>query len=418
MTVLMALTIPFATPVLAATPTVSDVNPTKLAAGVTNYSILINGTNFTGATSVTFSGTGISTGSLSVNPAGTQITVPITIDPGAAGTARDVTVFVGIDSGTKTGAFTVIAQANAFHGASIQKSPLGPTDVPAAHEGETITAHIRITNIDDFNDPITISSITDVVHHSAGNGGDVTSANLLGSPVAIYAPWDTTPGHEQKYVTVSTTYIVGQGDNNPLTDNAYTAGTDPGIPANPNFTLNYPGSVLIHRPNTLVHISSPPGTVNPGDTVTLTITEQNTGDRDLTTPYVVVNQGVGTFNKANLSVSGGDNNSDSALNGSSPGPAETWTWTTSVVVNATTTFTAIGHGIDPLGLDITPINNHTPYLDFSGEQSSTTIQVNELPPPPPGVPASSNTSLFILIGSVAAVMALFIIYKTRSIKYK
>jgi hypothetical protein len=410
--VLMVFTISMATPVLAATPTISDVNPTALAAGVTNYPILINGTNFAGATSVSFSGGDITAGVPSVNGAGTQITVTVTIAPSALGTARDVTVNIPGDSGTKTGAFTVIAQIDAYHGASIQKSPLGPTHVPIAHEGDTITASIRITNIDDFNDAITISSITDVVHHSAGNGGDVTSPNLLPSPVIIYSPHDTTPGHEQKYVTVTNTYVVGHDDNNPLTDNAYTAGTDPGIPANPNFTLNYPGSVLIIHPNTLVQISATPSTVNSGDTVTLTITEQNTGNRDLDGPYVVVNQGVGIFNKANLPSGGGDNNSDSKLNGSSPGPAETWTWTKSVVVSSTTTFTATGHGIDPLGLDITPANSHLPYLDFSGEQWSTTVQVRETPPPP-NVPASSNASLFVLIGGFAAAMGLFISWKMR-----
>src|SRR5688572_23753166 len=63
-----------------------------------------------------------------------------------------------------------------FHGASIQKVPAGPDGTPRAHVGDTIMASIRVRNLDDFNDSITITSIVDVVHH---NSGDITSPNLL-----------------------------------------------------------------------------------------------------------------------------------------------------------------------------------------------------------------------------------------------
>src|SRR5215212_4023743 len=67
-----------------------------------------------------------------------------------------------------------------FHGASIQKVPVGPSGIPQAHVGDPIIATIRVRNLDDFEDSITVTSIVDVVHH---NAGDVTTTNLLAAPV-------------------------------------------------------------------------------------------------------------------------------------------------------------------------------------------------------------------------------------------
>src|SRR5436190_12717167 len=43
-----------------------------------------------------------------------------------------------------------------FHGASIQKVPVGPSGLPLAHVGDPIMATIRVRNLDDFSDSITV----------------------------------------------------------------------------------------------------------------------------------------------------------------------------------------------------------------------------------------------------------------------
>src|SRR5947209_5691313 len=72
--------------------------------------------------------------------------------------------------------FAVFSAEAANHGAGIFKVPTGPLGVPKAHVGETITAAIKVQNLDDFGDTITFSSITDIVHHATA---DAPSANLI-----------------------------------------------------------------------------------------------------------------------------------------------------------------------------------------------------------------------------------------------
>ncbi|PLX20780.1 hypothetical protein C0584_04820, partial [Candidatus Parcubacteria bacterium] len=104
-------------------------------------------------------------------------------------------------------------------------------------------------------------------------------------------------------------------------------------------------------PNTLLDISVSSSTVYAGDTVDLTITEENTGDVKLNNPYVDVFDGSATttLNKASASFVDGDDNDDGILD-----PEETWQWIiTGVVVNSDTSYTATGHGTDALGGDVT-----------------------------------------------------------------
>src|SRR5438874_9874754 len=87
-------------------------------------------------------------------------------------------------------AFCVSIHAQAFHGASIQKNPVGPDGTARAHVGDTITATVTIMNLDEFLDTVTITNIVDVVHHASG---DVTSANLLAMPVTLDSLFSTFP---------------------------------------------------------------------------------------------------------------------------------------------------------------------------------------------------------------------------------
>ena len=52
------------------------------------------------------------------------------------------------------------------HGGAILKLPTGPSGTARAHVGDPIKTIMRVINLDDFNDSLTITSIVDVVHHA------------------------------------------------------------------------------------------------------------------------------------------------------------------------------------------------------------------------------------------------------------
>ena len=123
-------------------------------------------------------------------------------------------------------------------------------------------------------------------------------------------------------------------------------------------------STLVINPSTLTTISASAIQVLAGGTVTLTITEQNDGDVDLTNPSVFVDNGVGTVTSTSVSFIGVDGGDIGVLD-----PGETWSWTVpGVVVNADTTFTATGHGTDPLLNDVT-------FPADQDEQDSVSVEV-------------------------------------------
>jgi hypothetical protein len=92
-----------------AAPTITSLNPSSGICGAT-LTVEVYGTNLTGATSVSFSGEGVTANDLSVNDDGTDLSFNMTIDPYAPLGARDVTVTT--PSGTSealVGGFTVNA---------------------------------------------------------------------------------------------------------------------------------------------------------------------------------------------------------------------------------------------------------------------------------------------------------------------
>jgi uncharacterized repeat protein (TIGR01451 family) len=134
-----------------------------------------------------------------------------------------------------------VARAQLLHGAAIQKTPVGPSGLSKAHVGDTITARIRVTNLDDFEDTLTITNIVDVVHHASG---DETSPNLLAAPVTL--------AYTER-VTVTNTYVVLPGDPDPLLDDAQAGGIDNhdgigGSHVPQDFFVSFPGQIHIVRP--------------------------------------------------------------------------------------------------------------------------------------------------------------------------
>ena len=92
-------------------PVPTSINPTSGVQGATIATFTINGSNFGTAGTISFSGTGITVNSYSVQT-DTQIVASITISAGAATTARDVTVTNPTNAstiGTLAASFTVTA---------------------------------------------------------------------------------------------------------------------------------------------------------------------------------------------------------------------------------------------------------------------------------------------------------------------
>jgi hypothetical protein len=135
--------------------------------------------------------------------------------------------------------------------------------------------------------------------------------------------------------------------------------------------------VPISLPGTTVHITSSNDTVDAGQHVTLTITENNTGDVDLTSPHVVINKNDAFFMDLVAPPASGDIYLPTdVLNGSHNNHAEVWTWTLdSGAISGPTHFDAYGHGWD----DSTPsVDITTPQspIDYPFEHSRVDIGVN------------------------------------------
>jgi hypothetical protein len=139
-------------------------------------------------------------------------------------------------------------------------------------------------------------------------------------------------------------------------------------------------STSVSVPDTTVQISSSSSEVNASQSVTLTITERNTGSVDITSPHVELLKNGEVFADLAASPNGGGDiySPTGVLNGSFNNQSETWTWTVdSGPLNCDTTFEAIGHGFD----DSVPPTDIT-YPTYLSEMARTCIEVIT---PPPGI---------------------------------
>ena len=184
---------------------------------------------------------------------------------------------------------------------------------------------------------------------SGGNGDSVLDPGETGTWTVTTSP-----------VNSNTTFVaIGHGTD-PL-------GLDVTYPKFPNERDEVTVQAVLPVPNSLLTITSSAYKVHTGDEVALTIKEKNTGNVPLTSVYVeLLADGAMTDNLTRISATPSDGNYDSVLD-----PGETWTWTvTSSPINDSTTFVAIGHGLDPAKLDITPENG------FQKERGEITVTVD------------------------------------------
>jgi|GEM_PF-2858669 len=123
-------------------------------------------------------------------------------------------------------------------------------------------------------------------------------------------------------------------------------------------------------PDTRVSIDASATTVVSGASVSLTVTEENTGDVDLTDPYVEIWKNGTLLSTLAAPPDSGDAGDPGVLN-----VGETWSWTiNSGPITSTTTFVALGFGTDPL-------NNEVSYDEgYLGERDEETVTVTEVEP--------------------------------------
>jgi hypothetical protein len=153
--------------VISLAPTVTAVDPNQGYRGDT-LDVTITGTNFNGATSVSF-GAGITVNDFDVD-SDTQITAGITIAAGATPGTRDVSVTTPLGTGTLTGGFTVLS--------------LAPTVTAVnpdwGRQGDTLDVTITGTN---FNGATSVSFGTGITV----NDFDVDSNTQITASISIAA---------------------------------------------------------------------------------------------------------------------------------------------------------------------------------------------------------------------------------------
>ncbi len=185
-----------------APPTVTSISPNQGIQGQTLNGVIITGTYFTGATSVSF-GSGITVNSLDVNSP-TQITANITINPAAAPGTRSITVT------TPGGSSVPLANAFTVNPALPTVTSISPNQ---GIQGQTLNGVI-----------ITGTYLTGATSVSFGSGITVNSLDV-NSPTQITANITINPAAAPG--TRSITVTTPGGSSAPLA-NAFTV--NPALP--------------------------------------------------------------------------------------------------------------------------------------------------------------------------------------------
>jgi len=153
-------------------------------------------------------------------------------------------------------------------------------------------------------------------------------------------------------------------------------------------------------PDTKVTIGASETTVSSGDSVTLTITEENTGEVDLTDPYVEVWKSGALLTTLASSPDSGDIADPGVLN-----VGETWSWTiNSGPITSTTTFVALGFGTDSADLEVSYAKG------FEDERATETV-FTDMPPVGGTAYPISNLALlapWIVLAGLIAGAAVFV----------
>ncbi|MCX6659383.1 MAG: IPT/TIG domain-containing protein, partial [Candidatus Bathyarchaeota archaeon] len=133
-------------------PTISSVSPRQGAPGQ-KLTVTMNGSNFTGATAVSF-GSGITVNSFTVN-SGSQITANISITSNAGLGPRNMSVTTPAGTGTLIGGFTVTRGPPTISSVSPSRGARGQT-LTVTISGSNFTGTTAVS----FGSGITVNSFT------------------------------------------------------------------------------------------------------------------------------------------------------------------------------------------------------------------------------------------------------------------
>ncbi len=299
------------------------------------------------------------TGTGSTTPTGT-VDFNVFSNPNCSGTSSAVQSAVALVNGQADSATTTITISGLsymvhYNGDSIYTPANGICEtLNASQNHPTITTTLSTT---------TAVNVGTVVHDSSTLTGATSNAGGTVS-YTVFTNNTCSSGAQSAGTKTVTNGIVP--DSNAITFNTpgdfYWQAVYSGDIANTaaTSTCTEEHLVVVGHPSTIVTINSSASTTVASSTVTLTITERNDGDVNLTGAHVDVNNGVGTLSAPPTSGDDGDGILE---------PGETWTWIVpNVAVQTTTTFTATGHGMDPSNTDIT-------YPLDPQEQASVTVTV-------------------------------------------
>lgn len=148
-------------------PTVTSTSPNSMTQGTGPTTVTITGTNFTGATAVSFNDANITTGALTVVNA-TTITVPVTVSSATTTGAKNVSVTTPGGTGTGTGVFTVNAAPCTRSAPSVTFTPTSGS----VTAGSSLAYTLLITN----NDTASCTSSTFLLSLASETG---TAANFV-----------------------------------------------------------------------------------------------------------------------------------------------------------------------------------------------------------------------------------------------
>ena len=270
-----------------AAPTVATVSPASLPAGVNNSTVTVSGTGFVsgtwGASSVAFSGTGVTVSSVTRTSA-TVLSVVLSVSGAAAATARDVTVTSpdGATPVTATRAFTVTPAptiTSLTPNSRSQGSPLVNVAVVGTNlqtgatlgitNGSGITpGSLTVTSATQANFDITVGSGAATGAHAisiTNPDGGIASATFTVNP----GPTLNTISDRSINTNGSTTFGITFSGAAPLTLTGSSSNT--GLVPNANITFaNQTGTTANV---TITPLASQFGT----STITITVTDPSGG---------------------------------------------------------------------------------------------------------------------------------------------
>ncbi len=275
--------------------------------------------------------------------------------------------------------FAASANAQSPAGCNTSNIQQTPSKSPSGvvYDGDTITYTVTYSNIDPDGDggvsPCDVTEADAVINFPDGSSLNVltdvdfpvgTTISCPGDGECAAGPYSYDVDHADEaggFVTTNFTIDGALQDVTPL-----PAGDDDNL-----------ASLVIH-PSTDLSADLDINSVVSGGLVTLTITETNDGDTDLSNVYVEVSPLGLTLDETDTEFTGTDTGGDGILSA-----GETWEWTVTDNPVSDTTYTVTGHGEDLNGNDITwnegcELQDPDPnVICDSDEQASDSVRVVE-----------------------------------------